>query len=1355
MKRPATALLAFAISSLMGWAQSPGLMVNLYLNGSLTGPSITICEGDTGIIHVAATGGSGNYQYTWLTNSDPNIVYASGDSARITLNTGSNNGTFSVMVTDLGASTVNSTVSYTILPQAEAGNAPIAPVLVCENDDPVPLQSFMTPGNSGGTWYYDPFYTRVPTDAIFDPATDPAGYYMYVVSNGNCPADSAFFQIQFVNAPTASVNNNITTTPGVNVPLYGQVTGGTPPYTYQWSPNSAMINANTINPTVLNVTQTGLYTFTATDANGCSASDQVLVTVQTAQVNAYAPITSFDLCPGETDTIQVIASGGNSNNYSIQWSPASAVSNPTSFTPFINAITSTTLYGVVSDGFDTDTVTIQVNMAPPVNFVFQSLNDICVSYGIYNISAVSPPPSQGGYFTGPGVDSAGNVFPTIAGLGAHIVTYTYVDPSGCVYTANQVLNIVPPHQVGIDPIPPVCANGAPIPLTQGYTEPGLSGIYSGPGVSNGTFYPSNSGSGDFTITYTVNDNGCINSASTILTVYDLPNTTLTGIPNFCQGDAPYLLTEGSPPGGTYSGNGVNGGLFYPDSTGGALFSIITYTYTDSNGCINSDDQSILLFPKPVITAFNPVAQVCAGDAPFPMSGGAPSSGGSYSGPGITNGIFNPASAGVGTHTVYYTVTNTNGCSSMDSATITVLAEPLVNLQVPNQILCLNGTAELLSGGFPAGGTYTGSAVSNGYFLPSQAGTGNHAVTYTYTNANGCVAQATDTIQVVAPTLATMPSIGPFCINDGAIPLTGGLPAGGTYSGLGVNNNILYPGIAGAGTRLITYTYIDSNGCSSTSNTIYTIYNKPNTLTYDLFPICENEPAITLTNATPTGGTYFGPGVQNGDFDPAAVGPGTHTLYYTLSNAVGCSDTSSFTITVNAVDSIDFPDLPAQCVQAGTILLNGGWPAGGTYSGPGVTGNTLDPVAAGPGTHAIAYERTDAQGCTNRDTAFITLYPEPIAQFGSIADLCISDSAIALTQASPTGGVYSGPGVVAGSFDPVLAGVGLHTITYTYVDSNGCSDTAQQTLEVAAPTAISWNPAQQFCIADAAYNLATATPNGGTFAGPGVSGTSFSPQSAGVGIHAILYQLPPAAGCPNDTTLLFEVFEMPTLMVDTPPFVCANDAPITLDFIQPSGGSYSGSGTIGNVLDPQITGAGMVYLNYSYTNAQGCTSEINTSFEIFQSPPVPQIIQSGDYLYCNWGFYEYQWYLDGQPIDTGQNQTIYTSVAGNYTVEIINDAGCSTLSQPFFTFGVGLEDAFHESLSVYPNPANRVLHITWNEALTGSISLFDTRGRCVGLQAFNTTETSAQMNIEHLETGLYYLEFTSRTKKSTRQVLIYR
>jgi hypothetical protein len=63
--------------------------------------------------------------------------------------------------------------------------------------------------------------------------------------------------------------------------------------------------------------------------------------------------------------------------------------------------------------------------------------------------------------------------------------------------------------------------------------------------------------------------------------------------------------------------------------------------------------------------------------------------------------------------------------------------PSVSFEPDNTTYCNNSGSVDLGGGSPAGGVYSGPGVSNGMFNPSQAGSGLHPVTYTYTNASGC------------------------------------------------------------------------------------------------------------------------------------------------------------------------------------------------------------------------------------------------------------------------------------------------------------------------------------------------------------------------------------------------------------------------------------------------------------------------------------------------------------------------------------------------------------------------------------------------------------------------------------------
>jgi len=100
--------------------------------------------------------------------------------------------------------------------------------------------------------------------------------------------------------------------------------------------------------------------------------------------------------------------------------------------------------------------------------------------------------------------------------------------------------------------------------------------------------------------------------------------------------------------------------------------------------------------------------------------------------------------------------------------------------------------------------------------------------------------------------------------------------------------------------------------------------------------------------------------------------------------------------------------------------------------------------------------------------------------------CVSAAASALT-ASPTGGTFSGIGITdaaAGTFDPATAGVGTHTITYTYTDANGCTNSALADV-VVNPLPVVTVSGGPYCVSAAASAL-TASPTGGTFSGTGIT-----------------------------------------------------------------------------------------------------------------------------------------------------------------------------------------------------------------------------------------------------------------------------
>src|SRR6266487_57247 len=294
----------------------------------------------------------------------------------------------------------------------------------------------------------------------------------------------------------------------------------------------------------------------------------------------------------------------------------------------------------------------------------------------------------------------------------------------------------------------------------------------------------------------------------------LPVVTLPGAGPLCI-DAAAVQLAGTPAGGTYSGTGVSAtGLFTP-ATAGAGSHVITYTYSDGNGCTASATTTIVVNALPVVTL--PGAGPLCIDAAAVQLAGNPA-GGTYSGTGVSaTGLFTPATAGAGSHVITYTYSDANGCTASATTTIVVNALPVVTLPGAGP-LCID-TAAVQLAETPAGDTYSGTGDSaTGLFTPATAGAGSHVITYTYSDGNGCTASATTTIVVNALPVVTLPGAGPLCIDAAAVQLAGN-PAGGTYSGTGVSATGLFtPATAGAGSHVITYTYSDGNGCTASGHT---------------------------------------------------------------------------------------------------------------------------------------------------------------------------------------------------------------------------------------------------------------------------------------------------------------------------------------------------------------------------------------------------------------------------------------------------------------------------------------------------------------------------------------------------------
>ncbi|HEY9115468.1 MAG TPA: T9SS type A sorting domain-containing protein [Bacteroidales bacterium] len=103
--------------------------------------------------------------------------------------------------------------------------------------------------------------------------------------------------------------------------------------------------------------------------------------------------------------------------------------------------------------------------------------------------------------------------------------------------------------------------------------------------------------GSYDVRLIVSDGTHIDTAfsSKYISVHGAPEVTFTDVPELCDEDwDPYELTEGVPGGGTYSGPYVTEGMYFHPTEAGVGEYVLTYTYTDEYGCVNSDQQTVIV-----------------------------------------------------------------------------------------------------------------------------------------------------------------------------------------------------------------------------------------------------------------------------------------------------------------------------------------------------------------------------------------------------------------------------------------------------------------------------------------------------------------------------------------------------------------------------------------------------------------------------------------------------------------------------------------------------------------------------------------------------------------------------------------
>lgn len=237
-------------------------------------------------------------------------------------------------------------------------------------------------------------------------------------------------------------------------------------------------------------------------------------------------------------------------------------------------------------------------------------------------------------------------------------------------------------------------------------------------------------------------------------------------------------------------------------------------------------------------------------------------------------------------------------------------------------------------------------------------------------------------------------------------------------------------------------FFDFNLPISTNTTVNTLIKDTNGYsTSNNSPVCEGADVFL----TATGGDSYewsGPnGFASSDQNPVLYSTtlnmsGTYTV--TINNDSCIIELSTDVIINNLPDAIIEGDLDV-CEGDSTDLIVSG---GSEYLWS--TNDTTRLIAVSTADN-YSVTLTDDNGCSDTASVSVIVDELPPVALSIVQDtFCINEFETALIGGTPVGGIYNGPGVSNNFFDPSVAGLGIHTISYTFTDSTtNCSNFVEQ------------------------------------------------------------------------------------------------------------------------------------------------------------------------------------------------------------------------------------------------------------------------------------------------------------------------
>lgn len=814
----------------------------------------------------------------------------------------------------------------------------------------------------------------------------------------------------------------------------------------------------------------GTFTYTVNTTGPCvnpNATGTITVSADaTITLTSAPPTTNQELCVNATLVSITYAVGATGSGATVAGLPAGVTGVYAGGTFTISGVPTASgvfNYTVTATGIcapATASGTITVNALPTANF--SASTPSCES-GVINFTDLSVPnsgniTSWAWDFGDGGTSTLQNPSHTYATAGTYTVLLVVTTNKGCISTtpAQQVTVFGKPNADFI--LPEVCLDDTQAQFTDASTTPAPDVIAAwawdfGDGGTSTLQNPQHGylATGPYTVRLIVTTNrGCTDTITQNIFVngsFPDANFTVQNPALLCANDSVSIVEASTVFPGTitkveiYWDNVGQPGVFDTDNspvTGkvykhlypnfqAPLTRTFTIRYRAYSGgvCVNDEIRDITVNAAPRVQ-FNPIPNICLDAAPYQITqatetGGVPGTG-IFSGPGVSpGGIFNPAVAGPGTHTIKYVYTSTAaGCEDSLTQTIKVWEAPTADFSnstpaCERQSVTFTQNSTSTEGslaqwrwnfgdGSPVLVQGTGTPVNHTY-----TGYGSYNVTLNVVTSNGCVSTQKlipiDVKPLARPNF-TFPAIGCLPNADVTFTNTSTIPdgtqasftylwnfgdpgSGGTNTSTGMNPSHSYNAV---GPYNVNLQVTSGAGCiHDTTIVLNSIHPQPlASISSDKIDVCIGGSISFTSINNPLDGTTTswnwdladGSGRTTPSFTHTYAVVGIYNVTHYITNSFNCkSNTATLTVSVNPYPPVNAgPD--KFMLEGGQVMLtpavNVGYPVTYLWSNAQYLDNATiaTPIARPPDDMYFTLLVTSDKGCSASDEVFVKVLKKP-------------------------------------------------------------------------------------------------------------------------------------------------------------------------------------------------------------------------------------------------------------------------------------------------------------------------------------------------------------------------------------------